>query len=81
MPVSTAEHNPCGWRAWLNNTTITLGMQNVLDEDPPFVNSARDSKKPVPLGSSAITSGVEFPDLARVAGLLAMSTGVFVRRV
>ncbi len=37
MPVSTAEYNPCGWRAWLNNTTITLGMQNVLDADPPFV--------------------------------------------
>jgi outer membrane receptor protein involved in Fe transport len=37
MPVSTAEYNPCGWRAWLNNTTITLGMQNVFDEDPPFV--------------------------------------------
>jgi iron complex outermembrane receptor protein len=40
IPVSTAEYNPCGWRGWLNNTTITLGMQNVLDEDPPFVNSA-----------------------------------------
>ncbi len=37
MPVSTAEYNPCGWRAWLNNTTIQLGMQNVTDEDPPFV--------------------------------------------
>ena len=37
MPVSTAEYNPCGWRGWLNNTTITLGMQNVFDEDPPFV--------------------------------------------
>jgi iron complex outermembrane receptor protein len=37
MPVSTAEYNPCGWRAWLNNTTLTLGMQNVLDEDPSFV--------------------------------------------
>jgi hypothetical protein len=37
MPVSTAEYNPCGWRAWLNNTTIILGMQNVLDADPPFV--------------------------------------------
>ena len=37
MPVSTAEYNPCGWRAWLNNTTITLGMQNVFDADPPFV--------------------------------------------
>jgi iron complex outermembrane recepter protein len=40
LPVSTAEYNPCGWRGWLNNTTITLGMQNVLDEDPPFVNGA-----------------------------------------
>ena len=36
MPVSTAEYNPCGWRAWLNGTTVTLGMQNVFDEDPPF---------------------------------------------
>jgi iron complex outermembrane recepter protein len=40
MPLSTAEYNPCGWRAWLNNTTITLGMQNVFDEDPPFVAGA-----------------------------------------
>ena len=37
LPVSTAEYNPCGWRSWLNNTTLTLGMQNVLDADPPFV--------------------------------------------
>jgi outer membrane receptor protein involved in Fe transport len=37
LPVSTAEYNPCGWRAWLNGTTITVGMQNVADEDPPFV--------------------------------------------
>ncbi len=37
IPVSTAEYNPCGWRGWLNNTTVTLGMQNVLDADPPFV--------------------------------------------
>jgi iron complex outermembrane receptor protein len=37
LPVSTAEYNPCGWRAWLNQTTISLGMQNVTDEDPPFV--------------------------------------------
>ncbi len=40
IPLSTAEYDPCGWRAWLNNTTISLGMQNVFDEDPPFVNSA-----------------------------------------
>jgi iron complex outermembrane recepter protein len=37
MPVSTAEYNPCGWRAWLNNTTITLGVNNVFDFSPPFV--------------------------------------------
>jgi hypothetical protein len=36
LPVSTA-YNPCGWRAWLNQTTLTLGMQNVFDSDPPFV--------------------------------------------
>jgi len=40
IPVSTAEYSPCGWRAWLNNTTITLGMQNVFDFDPPFVAGA-----------------------------------------
>jgi outer membrane receptor protein involved in Fe transport len=37
MPVSTAEYNPCGWRAWLNNLTITLGVDNVFDSPPPFV--------------------------------------------
>jgi len=40
LPVSTAEYNPCGWHAWLNNTTLTLGMQNVFDSDPPFVAGA-----------------------------------------
>ena len=40
MPVSTAEYNPCGWRAWLNGTTLTLGIQNVFDSDPPFVAGA-----------------------------------------
>ena len=37
VPVSTAEHNGCWWRSWLNNTTISLGMQNVFDQDPPLV--------------------------------------------
>ncbi len=37
MPVSTAEYNPCGWRAWLNGVTVSAGLQNVTDEDPPFV--------------------------------------------
>ena len=36
LPVSTAGYSPCGWRAWLNGTTLTLGMQNVFDYDPPF---------------------------------------------
>jgi iron complex outermembrane receptor protein len=40
LPVSTAKYNPCGWRVWLNGTTITLGMQNVFDEDPSFVAGA-----------------------------------------
>jgi iron complex outermembrane receptor protein len=40
MPLSTAEYNPCGWRAWLNNTTMTLGMNNVFDSEPPFVAAA-----------------------------------------
>jgi iron complex outermembrane recepter protein len=37
LPVSMAGYSPCGWRAWLNQTTLTLGMQNVFDSDPPFV--------------------------------------------
>ena len=37
LPVSTAEYGCSNWKWWLNNTTITLGMQNVFDEDPPFV--------------------------------------------
>jgi hypothetical protein len=40
MPVSTAEYNPCGWRAWLDKTTLILGIENVTDEQPPFVQAA-----------------------------------------
>jgi len=40
MPVSTATYSECGWRAWVNGTTVTLGMQNVFDADPPFVGGA-----------------------------------------
>jgi iron complex outermembrane recepter protein len=40
LPAVTAEYNPCGWRSWLNQTTITLGIQNVFDSDPPFVAAA-----------------------------------------
>jgi iron complex outermembrane recepter protein len=39
-PVSTAEYSSCGWRTWLNNTTVTLGVNNVFDLSPPFVSSA-----------------------------------------
>ncbi len=39
-PVSTADYNRCGWRAWLNHTTITLGVNNVFNEEPPFVAAA-----------------------------------------
>ena len=37
VPVSTAEYGCSNWKWWLNNTTVTLGLQNVLDADPPFV--------------------------------------------
>jgi len=40
MPVSAATYSECGWRAWVNGTTVTLGMQNVFDADPPFVGGA-----------------------------------------
>jgi hypothetical protein len=40
MPVSTAEYNPCGWRAWLDKTTLILGCENVFDDQPPFVAAA-----------------------------------------
>jgi outer membrane receptor protein involved in Fe transport len=40
MQVSTAAYNECGWRAWLNGTAVTLGMNNIFDADPPFVVSA-----------------------------------------
>src|SRR5438874_2373715 len=39
-PISTAEYGACEWRAWLNGTTITVGMQNVFDSDPPFAAAA-----------------------------------------
>jgi outer membrane receptor protein involved in Fe transport len=39
-PISKAEYRPGGWRSWLNNTTITVGINNLLDEEPPFVAAA-----------------------------------------
>jgi outer membrane receptor protein involved in Fe transport len=43
LPVSTAEYGCSDWRWWLNNTTLTLGMQNVFDSDPPFVAGAGEN--------------------------------------
>ena len=43
VPISTAEYNTRGWHAWLNNTTISLGMQNVLDADPPFADGSAEN--------------------------------------
>jgi iron complex outermembrane receptor protein len=40
VPVSTAEYGCSNWKWWLNNTTISLGIQNVFDFDPPFVGGA-----------------------------------------
>ena len=37
LPVSTPEYGCSTWRWWLNNVTISAGLQNVTDEDPPFV--------------------------------------------
>ena len=36
---------PVDGGAWLNNTTISLGMQNVFDEDPPFVAGAGELRR------------------------------------
>jgi iron complex outermembrane receptor protein len=43
MPISTAEYNGCGWQAWLNGTTVTLGINNVFDLAPPFVAAAAEN--------------------------------------
>jgi hypothetical protein len=40
LPVSTAAYNRGGWRAWLNHTTLTLGVNNVFNLEPPFVAAA-----------------------------------------
>jgi len=37
VPVSTATYSECGWRAWVNGTTVTLRNADVFDADPPFV--------------------------------------------
>jgi hypothetical protein len=34
---TTAEYGCSNWEWWLNKTTVTLGIQNITDEDPPFL--------------------------------------------
>ncbi len=36
LPPATAQYGAGSWRTWLNGTTVTLGMTNVFDRDPPF---------------------------------------------
>ena len=43
MPVSTAAYSQCGWKAWLDGTTITAGMTNIFDLDPPFSASSGEN--------------------------------------
>jgi hypothetical protein len=38
--VSSATYQRFGWRAWLNDTTLTFGVNNLTDEPPPFVAAA-----------------------------------------
>ena len=41
--LTVARRTSCGGRAWLNGTTITVGMNNVFDLDPPFVAAALEN--------------------------------------
>ena len=43
IPIGKAEYRPGGWRAWWSNTTITLGINNLTDEEPPFVAAALEN--------------------------------------
>lgn len=42
-PMSHAEYRPGGWRSWINNTTITLGINNIEDRQPPFVAASLEN--------------------------------------
>ena len=41
--ASTLDYSPDRWKEWLKNTTITLGMNNVFNLQPPFVAAATQS--------------------------------------
>jgi outer membrane receptor protein involved in Fe transport len=38
--VSTAQYSPYHWREWFKNATITIGINNVFNLQPPFVAAA-----------------------------------------
>ena len=42
-PRSSAMPYFAGWRAWLNGTKITVGVNNIFDLDPPFVAAAGEN--------------------------------------
>jgi outer membrane receptor for ferrienterochelin and colicin len=58
-PVSTAEYNPCGWRAWLKNTTLTVGVNNVCDLAPPFVAAATNNSSGSENGFDEVTANAK----------------------
>jgi hypothetical protein len=52
MPVSTHEYNTCEWRAWLNNPTLTIGVQTVFNSGPHFVAGASGPLRTTPTNRS-----------------------------
>lgn len=57
MPVSTASYSECGWRSWLNGTTITLGINNVFDANPPFAGGGVKMVSTKPVATLEAASG------------------------
>jgi iron complex outermembrane recepter protein len=43
VPISKADYRPGGWHSWFNNTAITVGINNLTDEQPPFVAAALEN--------------------------------------
>jgi len=41
--LRTAAYDAFGWRSWLNNLTVTVGINNLTDEQPPFVAASLEN--------------------------------------
>jgi hypothetical protein len=41
--VNVSKAHLTGWRAWLDGTKVTVGVNNVFDLDPPFVSAAGEN--------------------------------------